>query len=291
MSAAPRDVLKSWLLSRLPESAADWLSDRAAAIAASDRKALFLSFGLAVRKTGKAELALSAEELAAAEQTRPGWVSSGWSIDQAARVFLVLHYPSADAAEFRKTLDQMFATGEVHELVALYQALPLFPHPELFVERAAEGIRSNIRAVFLAVAHNNPFPAEQFSDDQWNQMVLKALFIGVTLDPIVGLDRRANVDLARILLDYAHERWAAKRPVSPELWRCVGPATNAEGIADLRKVLDSELSTDREAALLALSASSLPTAQTTLTEENLSAVTDPAERATRWHQLAASLAD
>lgn len=291
MSAAPRDVLKSWLMARLPEAAADWLGDRAAAIAAGDRKALFLSFGLAVRKTGKAELALSAEELATAEQARPGWNPIGWSIDQAARVFLVLHYPSTDSADFCKTLDQMFATGEVHELVALYQALPLFPHPELFVERATEGIRSNIRAVFLAVAHNNPFPAEQFSDDQWNQMVLKALFIGVTLDPIVGLDRRANAELARILLDYAHERWAAKRPVSPELWRCVGPVTNAEGIADLRKVLDSELSTDREAALLALSASSLPTAQTTLTEENLSAVTDPTERATRWHQLAASLAD
>lgn len=291
MSADPRDVLKSWLSSRLPEAAIDWLIDRAAAITSGDRRALYLSFGLAVRKTGKAELSLSAEELTTAEQARPGWNPSGWSIDQAARVFLVLHYPSTDAADFRKTLDQMFATGEVHELVALYQALPLFPHQELFVERAAEGIRSNIRAVFLAVAHNNPFPAEQFSDDQWNQMVLKALFIGVTLDPIVGLDRRANADLARILLDYAHERWAAKRPVSPELWRCVGPATNSEGIADLRKVLDSELATDREAALLALSASSLPTAQTALTEENLSAVTDPAERATRWHQLAASVSN
>jgi hypothetical protein len=289
MSAAPRDVLKSWLLSRLQEAAADWLIDRATAIASGDRKALFLSFGLAVRKTGKAELALSGEELAAAEQARPGWDPANWSIDQAARVFLVLHYPSTDADDFRKTLDQMFATGEVHELVALYQALPLFPHPEMFVERAAEGIRSNIRAVFLAVSHNNPFPAEQFSDDQWNQMVLKALFIGVTLDPIVGLDRRANAELARILLDYAHERWAAKRPVSPELWRCVGPATNSEGIADLRKVLDSELATDRDAALLALSASSLPAAQTALTEENLAAITDPAARATRWHQLATNL--
>ena len=45
-------------------------------------------------------------------------------------------------------------------------------------------------------------------------MVLKALFVESTLHPIQGLDARANEALAHMLCDYAHERWAAGRPVS-----------------------------------------------------------------------------
>ena len=54
-------------------------------------------------------------------------------------------------------------------------------------------------------------------------MVLKALFVDSALAPITGLDERANPELARILIDYARERWAAGRPVTPELWRPVKP--------------------------------------------------------------------
>ena len=68
-------------------------------------------------------------------------------------------------------------------------------------------------------------------------MVLKALFVGSALRPIQGLDARANPPLARMLSDYAHERWAAGRPVSPELWRCVGRFADAAALADLQRVL------------------------------------------------------
>ncbi len=45
-----------------------------------------------------------------------------------------------------------------------------------------------MRVVFEAVAHRNPYPAEQLPEAAWNQMVLKALFVGSRLAPIVGLD-------------------------------------------------------------------------------------------------------
>ena len=68
-------------------------------------------------------------------------------------------------------------------------------------------------------------------------MVLKALFVGSELGPIAGLDDRANPELARILIDYARERWAAGRPVTPELWRPVMPfADDREIKAELDRI-------------------------------------------------------
>jgi hypothetical protein len=84
--------------------------------------------------------------------------------------------------------------------------------------------------------------------------VLKALFIGSKLDPIQGLDERANPDLAAMLIDYAHERWAAGRPVSPELWRCVGPFADERALDALAHVLDTGQPQEQLAGGLALRA-------------------------------------
>ena len=83
-------------------------------------------------------------------------------------------------------------------------------------------------------------------------MVLKALFIDSQLWPIQGLDQRANAELASILCDYAHERWAAKRPVTPELWRCVGPFATGSMVDDLYRVISSDDVLEQQAGLLAL---------------------------------------
>jgi hypothetical protein len=255
------DVLHSWLGPRLDPEAQTWLTDRCRTVAGGDKKTLFLSFGMASRKAGKDDLALTAEEIFAAAKARPGWDPIGWTIDQTARMLLVLSYPAPEAAAFVAVMDQMFAAGEVHELVALYQGLPLYPHQPAFQLRCAEGLRTNMKSVFCAIAHRNPYPSEQFTDDQWNQLVLKSLFIGVPLDPIVGLDRRANAKLAKILVDFAEERWAAKRPVSPELWRCVGPVADAKGLAALERVLTTGNDMERQAAVLALRSCPHPDAE------------------------------
>ena len=64
-------------------------------------------------------------------------------------------------------------------------------------------------------------------------MILKALFVGSTLAPINGLQQRANPELARILVDYALERWAAGRVVSDELWIPVRPFRDAPEVKAL----------------------------------------------------------
>jgi hypothetical protein len=255
----PAQVLEQWLVARLPGDPAAWLKSSAQRLRGGSDKDLYMSVSLVPRKIGKVDLALSAKELGHATAARPGWDPREWSLDQAARVLLLLAAAS-DGTTFSRRLDQLCATADVGELVAFYRGLPLYPDQPRHVLRAAEGVRTNMKAVFQAVAHRNPYPSEQLAEPAWNQMVLKALFIGASLDPIIGLDRRANPALARMLCDYAHERWAAGRPISPELWRCVGPHARGEMLADLGRVLEKGTGPERAAAALALSSSPDPAA-------------------------------
>ncbi|MBI3529110.1 MAG: EboA domain-containing protein [Betaproteobacteria bacterium] len=255
----PELLLKQWLESRLPADAQTWLADAAAKLRNGSDTELYRSISLVTRKIGKADLAPTTAELKQAGVAREGWNPSDWSLDQAARIYLLL-MSGTDGATFLRRLDQLCNTADVGELVAFYRGLPLYPDQSRYVLRAAEGIRTNMKAVFEAVAHRNPYPAEQLSEPAWNQMVLKTLFIGSTLHPIVDLDRRANPVLARMLCDYAHERWAAGRPISPELWRCVGPHATGDMLRDLGRVLEKGTAPERNAAALALASSPDPAA-------------------------------
>lgn len=261
-----RDVLHSWLAARADSSALGWLDEKASAIATGDKKALYLAFGMVPRKVGKADLALTEAELSQAEAVRPGWNPRGWSLDQLARTFFVLSFPSNDAVVYVQTLDQLFQTGEVGELVSLYQALPLLPNPTSHVLRCAEGIRSNIKSVFCAIAHQNPYPSEQLNEEQWNQLVLKCLFIDVPLDQLIGVDCRANAKLMTTLIDFAHERRAAHRPIPPDLLRCVGPFADERALDDFQLVLATGSPLERQAATRALKSCPSPRAEKILRE-------------------------
>jgi hypothetical protein len=251
----PGALLHRWLERQLPEAGSAWLAEQLDRLAGEARdRDLYIALGLVPRKLGKADLDLSDADLQAAHRARPGWDPRGWSVDQAARILTLLH-AGGTGAKFAARFGQLCRTADVAEAIAFYRGLPLYPDPELLEAQAAEGTRTNMRAVFEAVAHRSPYPSEQFAENRWNHMVLKALFVGSALHPIQGLDARANPTLARMLCDYAHERWAAGRPVAPELWRCVGPHADAEALADLQRVLATGDATERRAAVLALSAS------------------------------------
>lgn len=248
-------LLERWVDETADSQGVAWLREKTSAVEdGAPNWQLFTAFSGAPQHVGKRDLDLSDEDLREADGLRSGWHPHNWSTDQAARAILILSYPPDDRGRYVDALEQLFSTADVRESVALYQCLPLLPYSGAFKARAAEGVRSNMTSVFNAVAHYNPYPAEYFDDGAWNQMVLKALFVGSPLFPIVGLDERANPDLARMLVDYAHERWAAQRSVSPELWRPVGPFADPDYLEDLGLVLSDPDDVQQEAAALALSA-------------------------------------
>jgi len=223
-----------WIAERTGEPGLTWFRGAIREVAnASTERPLSVAIGLAPRRLGKADLALPKADLARADSLRAGLDLSDWSIDQLARVALMAASHRGDDPAFAARFDSFCTTAEINELIALCRGLPVYPSPNLIEPRAREAVRSGMKPVFEAVAHRNPYPRETFAEDAWNQMVVKAFFIGSTLWPIQGLDQRANPRLARMLVGLAQERWAAQRPVSGELWRCVAPHADNEGISAL----------------------------------------------------------
>ena len=255
MSDAARQLLRAWLQRQLDAPRGAWLDEQLATLQRDPADAnLDIALGMIPRRLGKAALALTDADLAAAAKAVPDWDPRGWDVADAARILVLAGLP-ARPRPFADRFRALCSAADVAELVTLYRGLPLYPEPAALEEQVGEGLRSNMRVVFEAIAHRNPYPKAHFDDHRWNHMVLKALFIGSPLAPIQGLDERANPQLARIMCDFAHERWAAGRPVPFEIWRCVGPFAEGAALEDLARVLASGEMREQRAAALALAAS------------------------------------
>jgi hypothetical protein len=264
-SSEIRQTLSDWLQARMP--VADWASLATELASISDGthdRQVFKLFSLMPRRVGKADLNLDPDALSTANRLCPGWDPRAWSLEQAARSLLLLHLPQTDAAKVSYWFEQLFTTSGLQELIALHQTLPLLPHPERYRFWADEGIRSHMTGVFNAIALNNPYPAWHFDQAAWNQLILKTIFIDSPLHPIYGLDDRANPTLARMLVDYVHERWAAKRRVTPEIWRLIGPFVNETMLPDLAQALAMDDCIQQKAVTLACQTSAYQPAQALL---------------------------
>lgn len=260
------------LVSRItPAQGMAWLEQKLAVLAHEQVQAkdLYLAFSSAPRFVGKQKLQLTEKDLLKANTIRTGFAPSNWTAAQAARTLLILSVPHQNAEVYLATIEKLFNTADMGELVALYAALPLLPHPESFKKRAAEGVRTNMGDVFEAIALNNPYPSDYMEENAWNQLVLKTLFVGKPIYRIYGLEQRVNPNLARMLSDYAHERWAAGRTVSPELWRAVGPCLDDTLLQDIKKLFLQPNDLEKEAAALACSQSGYTPAQELLNQHSL----------------------
>lgn len=256
MSHDAIQLIGDWIARQVPADDDAWFRSQLEKLQREPAdQPLYILLGMIPRRLGKADLQLEKTDLAAAAAMVADWDPGRWSLDVAARVAALLVYMRAADGPFSAKFTDLCRTADVGESTALYCGLPLYDDPGTLVNQAIDGLRTNMRSEFEAIAHRNPFPKRHFDNNAWNNMVLKALFIGVMLEPIQGLDERANPELAQILIDYAHERWAAGRPVQPELWRCVGPFATEAFLTDIERVIDTGNAVERRAAALALHAS------------------------------------
>ncbi len=115
---------------------------------------------------------------------------------------------------------------------------------------AVDELRNNVSTGFWAISQGKTDPALFFNDKEWNQMYLKNAFMQLELGAIVDVDDRANEDLARIVSDYAHERWAASRMMDPMIWRPVTKFMNGALLKDMEYLFHSQSIAENHAAAL-----------------------------------------
>ena len=91
MTDNPQKLLEKWIFRQLSGDDGQWLSEQISKLGSAPSSRLFyITFGLIPRRLGKNDLELGPEDLADAQNARTGWKPSGWSIDLAARILLLV---------------------------------------------------------------------------------------------------------------------------------------------------------------------------------------------------------
>lgn len=215
-------------------------------ITQKDTQKLYLTYSLLATKSGDKQLRIddhSTPELAYLDNQQA-------SMLQLSRIYLLAGALEADFDFFGSKVAQIIQVADQAELITFLKFLVLLPRAESFKETAVEALRTNITPVFEAITMNNPYPSLHFNEQQWNQMYLKAAFMQLSLDRIIGVERRANAELARIISDYAHERWAASRDIDPMIWRPVSRYLDNNLLEDMDRLLKSDSPSENKAAAL-----------------------------------------
>lgn len=180
--------------------------------------------------------------------------------DSLVRIYFLLHIPQDNKESYIQLTKDLIDTADINELIALYLFLPLSVFPQSFLHFAHEGVRTNMTTVFDAITLSNVYPKLFFKENAWNQMVLKAIFTERPLYKISGVDKRRNERLSDMLLDYIHERWAAGRKVSPEVWRMFDGFLQEKHFIDLERLIQHGNHLDKMAVALLCQHCDLPEA-------------------------------
>ena len=237
------DSYITYLRSAIGEAATalgrDWLDKAVIDLATSQdlENDLALLLAVARRKTGETLL-----RDAAPIAIGPGIALeiAGWTTATASRVLLLLEAARLNPREEVSIVTAAFRMGDETERAAIMRGLVLFPSAQLLKPIALEVGRANSMELYTVLALNNPFPAEYYSDHEFNQMVLKSLFNMLPIEQVSGLARRANPDLSRMCADYIQERCDAGREVPTNIWLALAPCADAIGNRLLLKYLVDE---------------------------------------------------
>ena len=181
-------------------------------------------FPAAGRKVGREPVDPAADPLG---------VLSG-TTDDAAREALVgalLAALPADSAA--TTLRDLYRYGDDAERRGVLRGLNAAPAPiqapivAVGRELVADALRTNDPR--LVAAALGPFAAVHLDQHGWRHGVLKALFMGIPLTAVAGIEERGDAELARMAAALIAERRAAGRDISADMTRLATIQTTPGG--------------------------------------------------------------
>lgn len=210
---------------------------------------LTLLSAMARRKLGQQSLG----EMAAPVVTPAGGVTiGGWTVGDAGRILLLLEAVRRRPEQGAALVAAVYRYGDELERAAILRALVLFPDAAALKPLALEAGRVNSLVLYQALALDNPYPAAYYTEHEFNQLVLKAAFMSLPIERVVGLEQHANAELTRMCEDFAEERIAASRPVPVDLWLALSPCASPRGERLLLAAVRDEDPRQRYYAALAL---------------------------------------
>jgi hypothetical protein len=258
------ELIKEYCLNELQdEKTKSWLDQKLHSIKTDQD--FFISFALINKKIPRDHLQLSPAQIQTIHLKYPEFNIENWTLDQLCRFSLLMYYSLLSV----KSLTKLISVADTREQISIFKSITYLENASHFTPIVVNGIRTNIVDIFDAIALKNPFAASYFSQDEWNQMILKAVFMERPIYQIKNIDQRKNEKLAHILFDYARERWAASRRVTPELWRMISGYITEKLFVEMIKKIAEGNSSDQKAMLKLIQESNLDAAQQWLSSQSI----------------------
>jgi len=245
------EIYQSCLNNLKNEVAVNWFTEKIKDLSSASN--FYLAFGMLKRKIENGPISISSELNAELKSINPAFSETKWTLVEFCRLAFLLHLESSDN---KAKICMLLASSDMKEQVVIYKSLQYLSNAEDFKLEIIDGIRTNMIDVFDAIALENSYAFKYFSEDAWNHMVLKAIFMERPIYRIYGIDDKKNMKLANILQDFVHERWAAGRLVTPELWRMTSGFENQSIFEDLKKAVKNDTDLGKVAAIKVLQQSS-----------------------------------
>ncbi len=160
-----------------------------------------------------------------------------WNMADLGRVLMLL---DAVNTHGKKMVQRSYSQGDEYEREAILKGLMVLDPEGDLVELAVDACRTNVLTMLSSIAMDNLYPSTFFGQHEFNQMVLKCLFLGFDVSSVAGLEECRNPSMSRMCFDYQRERMAAGRDFPVSIWLTIGISDVPESKEVFLKYLESD---------------------------------------------------